>query len=191
MKILILISICLSTGERLSEPGQVINMLRAEKAQEYKIVPVYLREVKNLMRCDNFEGALRTLDKALTEHPLNALLLSYYGYLDATVNKNYERGIGFCKTAINIIEEESREAESLRHKGSHAVLYLHLGRTYLAGGIKKSAVKAFKRGLEADPEDPYLLSEVRRAGIRRKRIFHFLKRSNPINKYIGMLLHNK
>jgi len=166
-------------------------MLRAEKPQEYGVVSAYLREVKNLMRGNNFEGALRTLDKGLTEHPLNAPLLSYYGYLDATVNKNYDRGIGLCKTAVDIIEEESKENGSLRHQGFHAVLYLHLGRTYLAGGNKKSAVKAFKRGLEADPEDPYLLSEVRRIGIRRKTFLSFLQRSNPINKYIGKLLHNK
>jgi tetratricopeptide (TPR) repeat protein len=166
-------------------------MLRAEKPQECEMVSVYLREVKNLMRCNNLEGALRTLEKGLTEHPLNAPLLSYYGYLDATVNKKYDRGIGLCKTAIDIIEEESRENRSLRHKGFHAVLYLHLGRTYLAGGNKKAAVKAFKRGLEADPEDPYLLSEVRRIGNRRKPFFPFLKRSNPVNKYIGKLLHNK
>jgi tetratricopeptide (TPR) repeat protein len=166
-------------------------MLRAEKPQECEIVSVYLSEVKNLMRGNNFKGALRTLDKGLTEHPLNAPLLSYYGYLDATVNKNYDRGIGLCKTAVDIIEEESRGNRSLRQKGFHSVLYLHLGRTYLAGGNKKSAVKAFKRGLEADPKDPYLLSEVRRIGIRRKPFFPFLKRSHPINKYIGKLLHNK
>jgi tetratricopeptide (TPR) repeat protein len=178
-------------GKRFSKPGEVINIPKAGKPQECEMVSVYLREVKNLMRGNNFESALRTLDKALTEHPLNAPLLSYYGYLDATVNKNYARGIGLCKTAIDIIEEESRENRSLRQMGFHAVLYLHLGMTYLVGGNKKSAVKAFKRGLKVDPEDPYLLSEVRRIGIRRKPFFPFLKRSNPINKYIGKLLHSK
>ena len=166
-------------------------MLRAEKPQECEMVSMYLKEVKNLMMGNNFESALKTLDKGLTEHPLNAPLLSYYGYLEATVNKNYKRGIGLCKTAVDIIEEESKEKGSLRHRGIDAVLYLHLGRTYLAGGNKKAAVKAFKRGLEADPEDPYLLSEVRRIGIRRKPFFPFLKRSNPINIYIGKLRHNK
>jgi tetratricopeptide (TPR) repeat protein len=166
-------------------------MLKAEKPRERKMVSVYLKEVKNLIRGDNLEGALRTLDNALTEHPFNALLLSYYGYLDAIVNKNYKRGMDLCKTAIEIFKEESREEESLRHEGFQAVLYLHLGKAYLSGGIKQSAVKAFKQGLAADPRDPYLLSEVRRIGIRRKPIFSFLKRSNPINKYIGMLIHNK
>jgi tetratricopeptide (TPR) repeat protein len=155
------------------------------------MVSVYLKEVKNLIRGNNLEGALRILDKALTEHPFNAFLLSYYGYLDVVVNKNYERGVGFCKTAVEIFEEESREERSLRRGAFHAVLYLHLGRAYLAGGTKKSAVRAFKQGLEADPKDPYLLTEVRRIGIRSKPVFPFLKRSNPMNKYIGLLLHNK
>jgi len=166
-------------------------MHKAEKPSERKMVYVYLKEVKNLIRCDNLKGALRTLDKALTEHPFNALLLSYYGYLDAIVNKNYECGTDLCKAAVEIYKEESREEGSWRHNGLHPVLYLHLGRSYLAGGNKNFAVKSFKQGLEAYPEDPYLLSEVRRMGIRRKPIFHFLKRSNPINKYVGMLIHNK
>ena len=164
-------------------------MLKAEKPRERKMVSVYLEEVKNFIRGDNLEGALITLDNALTEHPFNALLLSYYGYLETIVNKNYKRGIDLCKTAIEILKEESREEGFFKHEGFHAVLYLHLGRTYLAGGIKNSAVKAFKQGLEGDPKDPYLLNEVRRIGIRRKPFFPFLKRSNPINKYIGMLIH--
>ncbi len=169
----------------------VINTIKAEKPRERKMVSVYIEEVKNLIRINNREGALRTLDEALTAHPFNALLLSYYGCLDAIVNKNYERGVDLCKTAIEIFKEESREEGSLGHEVFHAVFYLHLGRTYLAAGTKKFAVEAFKKGLEADPEDPYLLREVRRIGIRRKPVFPFLKRSNPINKYIGMRLHNK
>ena len=169
----------------------VINTIKAEEPRERKMVSVYLEEVKNLIRVDNREGALRTLDEALTAYPFNALLLSYYGCLDAIVNKNCERGVDLCKTAIEIFKEESREEESLGHDAFRAVFYLNLGRAYLAAGTKKSAVEAFKKGLEADPKDPYLLREVRRIGIRRKPIFSLLKRANPINKYIGMRLHNK
>jgi len=166
-------------------------VLNAEKLREPKTISMYLKEVKNLIRGDNLEAALRMLDNALTEHPFNALLLSYYGYLDTIVNKNYKRGMDLCKTAIEISKEELKEEGSFKHEGFHAVLYFHLGKTYLVGGVKQSAVRAFKQGLEADPENPYLLGEARRMGIRRKPVFPFLKRSNPINKYIGMLIHNK
>ncbi len=168
----------------------VISTIKAEEPRERKMVSVYLKEVKNLIRVDDLKGALRTLDEALTAYPFNALLLSYYGCLDAVVNKNYERSVDLCKTAIEIYKEESREEESLGRDVLYAVFYLHLGRVYLAAGMKKFAVEAFKKGLEADPEHPDLLREVRRIGIRRKPIFSLLKRSNPINKYIGMRLRN-
>jgi len=118
MKIFIFNSICLSAGKKFSEQGDGINMLRAEKHQECKMVSAYLREVKNLIRGDNFEGALKTLDKALTEHPLNAFLLSYYGYVDATVNNNFERGIGLCKTAVDIIEDHVHQQGGFTHSSS-------------------------------------------------------------------------
>ena len=44
--------------------------------------------------------------------------------------------------------------------------------------------------LEADPGDSDLLREMRNLGMRRTPFFPFLKRSNPINKYAGMLRSN-
>ena len=38
--------------------------------------------------------------------PHFVLLVSYYGCLDAVVNKNYDSGVDLCKTAIEIIKEE-------------------------------------------------------------------------------------
>jgi tetratricopeptide (TPR) repeat protein len=170
--------------------SSAINMLKAEKPKERKMVSLYLEDVEDLLSINNFEGALKILDNALTEHPFNAILLSYYGYLDAIVNKNYDRGVDLCKTAIEILKEELREEVSLGHGALYPVFYLHLGRAYLAAGAKKDAVEVFRKGLESDPEDLDLLREIRRLGMRREPFITFLKRSNPINKYIGMLLHN-
>jgi tetratricopeptide (TPR) repeat protein len=170
--------------------SSVINMFKAEKPKERKMVSVYLEDVEDLLSINNFEGALKILDEALAEHPFNALLLSYYGYLDAIVNRNYNRGVDLCKTAIEILKEELRGEVSLGQGSLYSVFYLNLGRAYLAAGSKKYAVEAFKKGLEADPEDQDLLREVRRMGIRKEPSISFLKRSNPINKYIGRLFYN-
>ncbi len=161
-----------------------VNMLRTEKPKERKMVSVYLDDVKNLLRANNREGALKILGDALTEHPFNAFLLSYYGSLDAVVNKNYDRGVDYCKTAIEIIREEVLWG----HEAFYPIFYLNLGRAHLAAGAKKNAAEAFKKGLQADPEDSELLREVRRLGMRRKPAIPFLKRSHPMNKYIGKLL---
>jgi tetratricopeptide (TPR) repeat protein len=165
----------------------VVNMLKAETPKERKMVSEYLNDVKSLLRANNLESALKALDKALTEHPFNALLLSYYGCLDAVVNKNFNHGVDLCKTAIEI----SKEEVEFDHEGFYPVFYLNLGRAYLAAGAKKDAAAVFKKGLDADPEDPDLLREIKRLGMRKKPVVPFLKRSNPINKYVGKLVQNK
>jgi len=163
-----------------------IDMLKAEKPKERKPVTVYIEGVENLLKANNRKSALKMLGNALTEHPFNAFLLSYYGCLDATVNNNYDHGIDLCKTAIEILKEEVLWGFEV----FLPVFYLNLGRAYLAAGAKKDAAGAFKKGLEADPENSDLLQEVRMLGMRRKPIIPILKRSNPINKYGGILLHN-
>jgi tetratricopeptide (TPR) repeat protein len=173
------------------EHSAAISRLKEEKPREGKMASIYIEEVRSLLRADDREGALKILDAALTEHPFNAFLLSYYGYLDAVVNKNCAKGVDLCKTAMDILHEELKEEVFLGQEVFYAVFCLNLGRAYLAGGARKNAVEVFKKGLVADPEDPDLLREVRRLGMRRKPFIPFLKRSNPINKYAGILSHNR
>ncbi|MGB9715253.1 MAG: hypothetical protein ACPL1G_02400 [Thermodesulfovibrionales bacterium] len=75
------------------------------------------------------------------------------------------------------------------HEFYYPVLYLNLGRSYLASGNKKYAVESFQRGLVFDNDNKELLQEIRRLGIRRKPVVRFLSRSHPVNKYIGKILH--
>ena len=172
------------------EHSSAIDRLREEKPRESKMASLYIEEVRSLLRADDCEGALKRLDVALTEHPFNAFLLSYYGYLDAVVNRNYDKGVDLCKTALDILREELKEEVSTGHEVFYPVFYLNLGRAYLAAGSKKNAADVFRRGLASDPRDPDLLREVKRLGVRRKPFIPLLKRSNPINKYAGRLLRN-
>jgi hypothetical protein len=162
-----------------------VKMLKTEKPKVGKIPSEYLDDVKKLLEANNNKGALKMLGKALAEHPYNPFLLSYFGCLEAIVNKNYDRGVDICKDAIEIFKQEVPFGQDF----FYPVFYLNLGRAYLAAGNKENASEAFKKGLEADPENSDLTWEAKKLGMRRRPVIPFLTRSNPMNKYMGMLLH--
>ena len=58
----------------------------------------------------------------------------------------------------------------------------------MKGNKKKEAISAFQKGLKHDPEHIDLLEELMKLGTRKKPPISLLDRSNPINKYIGLLL---
>jgi tetratricopeptide (TPR) repeat protein len=162
-----------------------IQGLRETKPRERRIPAAYLEDVKCLLKEGRQGDALKTLRDALTEHPFNPFLLSYYGCLEAIVDGNHDRGIETCRDSIAILDEDIPFGRT----AFYPVFYLNLGRACLAAGNKQEAAEAFKKGLAADPEDPDLSWEVKRLGSRRKPAIPFLKRSNLLNKYIGILLH--
>jgi len=166
------------------EHSTAIDKLREEKPRSRRDPSEYIDELQKLLRLQRYDAALRLLRNAMSEHPFNPVLLSYYGCLDAVWDKNYERGIKNCKGAIEILRKEV----PIGGEAFYPMFYLNLGRAYLASGDKKNAMESFTKGLKADPEDDSLLMELRSLGPRKKKIVPFLKRSNPINKYIGILL---
>lgn len=163
----------------------VINMLKAGKLKETLTTSDYLGEVKELLRVRNKRKALRVLSEALEHYPDDPFLLSYYGCLDAIANKNYKDGIETCLMAIENLKKKVPFGEDF----FYPVFYLNLGRAYLAADRKKEAIDSFNKGLRIDKENKDLLWEIMKLGVRRKPPVALLKRSNPINKYIGKLLH--
>jgi tetratricopeptide (TPR) repeat protein len=131
------------------------------------------------------EKAVILLRDAIEQYPDNSVLFSYYGCFEAVVNKNYEHGINTCKKAIETLKERMPLGEEF----FSPVFYLNLGRAYLAAGKRKDANDTFQKGIKIDAENIDLLEELKRLGMRRKHTVSFLKRSHPINKYIGMFLH--
>ena len=163
-----------------------IKMLSEEGAKEARSTSDYMSEVKELLKSKNNKSALRVLNEAIERHPDDPFLLSYYGCLEAVANKNYKAGIETCHRAIESLKKKVPFGEEF----FFPVFYLNLGRAYLAAGKKREAVEAFSRGLRADRENSDLLWEIRKLGVRRKPAVPFLRRSNPINRYIGQLLHS-
>jgi tetratricopeptide (TPR) repeat protein len=145
----------------------------------------YLSEVKALFAKKNYKSAMVLLEDALEKHPDDAFLLSYSGCLDAVVNKNYSGGIKACKAALKALKKKLPFGQEFYLP----TLYLNLGRAHLAAGEKQEAIDAFMKGLKMDPDNKDLVWEMKKLGERKPPPISFLDRTNPINKYIGMMLH--
>ena len=165
------------------EHEQALGMLGMEKTKEEETTVYY---VKKLLKRKKYESALKLVTAALEQYPDEPILLSYHGYLEALVNKNYTQGINTCLKAREMVLDKAISGRDF----FNPVLYLNLGRVYLAAGNKEDAFEAFRMGLIFGNENEDLLCEIREIGMRRKLIVPFLQRSNPVNKYIGKVLHN-
>jgi tetratricopeptide (TPR) repeat protein len=163
----------------------IAEVLKKENIKRAKTPTSYLDEVKNLLQKKNKKGALELLTYAMKKYPDDPFLLSYYGCLEAIINKNYEYGMNICQRAIEILNEKIPFGQEI----FFPTFYLNLGRARLSSGNKQDAVTSFQQGLSYDRENKDLLWEIKKLGMRKKPLIPYLKRSNPINKYIGMILH--
>lgn len=99
---------------------------------------------------------------------------SYYAYCLAKERGKLQKAFELCRDAL---EKEP----------ANPVHYLNLGRIYLVLNNKPEAIKAFREGL-AIAQNEEIIEELQKLGIRKRPPIPFLKRSNPINKYLGLLL---
>lgn len=161
-----------------------MKMLDAEKRLEAKGVSDYMAEVKDLLRRKNPKSALALLNEATERHPDDPFILSYQGCLLAMVEKKHDQGVATCRKAIEQLNRNVPFGQDFFYPS----FYLNLGRAYLAAGRKDEAVKALNQGLKYDRDNGDLLWELKKMGTRRRPTVPFLGRSNPINKYMGMVL---
>lgn len=153
------------------------------KTKKGKLKSEYFEEVQEFLKDGKGRESLEHLKKALEDFPSDPFFLSYYGCLVAIVEKNPKEGIKICKKAIKRLDG----AVPFGSEFYHSIFYLNLGRALMSYKKKADAIKSFKKGLRNDPENIELLSELNKLGVRRRPPVIFLKRSNPINKYVGML----
>jgi tetratricopeptide (TPR) repeat protein len=162
-----------------------IGALKSEREKQAKTPQQYLAEAKRLLQRKSHRKALGVLREGLEHHIDNPFLLSYCGCLAAIVEKEHERGVAACKRAIDILKARVPFGQEF----FFPTFYLNLGRAYVAAGSKTSAVAAFQKGLSYDGGDRDLQEEMKTLGVRKKPAVPFLKRSHPINRYVGLLLH--
>lgn len=156
-----------------------------ELTGQKKNITDYLEEIKQHLRKGSGKSALASVRRALEDFPSDLFLLSYKGYLTAMVERKPDEGVKICREAIDKLESSVPFGIDFLYP----LFYLNLGKAYLEANKKRDAVTAFEKGLVNDPENHDLLWELRKLGVRRQAPLPFLERSNPINKYIGMILH--
>ncbi|MBA4372028.1 MAG: hypothetical protein C0402_04115 [Thermodesulfovibrio sp.] len=154
-----------------------------EQAAKQKQKSHYFEEAQVLLKKGDGKSAIILLEEALTKFPGDPFLLSYFGCLTAIVRGKPREGTAICLEAIKRLDETIPFGSEF----FHPVFYLNLGRAYLKDEKKQEAVNAFYYGLKNDPDNKDIHQELVKMGNRRKLPLPFLKRSNPINKYIGLL----
>lgn len=129
---------------------------------------------KRFLREENMDRALRSFEKAYREDKENPAYMSYYGMLKAIRSGEIGLGLELCTRAI---KKEFFKTE----------FYINLGRVYMTAGNKKGAIKVFKKGLKFDPQNEDLHRLLVELGFRSRPVIPVLDRSNPVNKFLGIL----
>ncbi|MEK6759935.1 MAG: hypothetical protein AABY51_09200 [Deltaproteobacteria bacterium] len=128
-----------------------------------------------LLADDNIDRALKAFDKAYKFEKDNARYMSYYGMCKALRGGEIGLGLELCTRAIK------KEFFKPEH-------YVNLARVYIAAGNKKGAFKVLLKGLKHDPANAVINKMLVDLGFRHKPVIPALDRTNPLNKFLGILL---
>jgi tetratricopeptide (TPR) repeat protein len=148
----------------------------------------YIEETRAYLKRNNSKRALEIINEGLSLYPDDPFILSYFGSLISELEGRHYEGTDICQLALNKLAEKFPVGLDSSVK---PIFYLNLCRAQLASGDKKAALDTIYKGLDFDSPDGVLYNELVKLGVRRKLFFPFLKRSNPLNKYIGMMLHRR
>jgi tetratricopeptide (TPR) repeat protein len=106
--------------------------------------------------------------------PEDMLYSSFYGLTLAVVEKDADRGLKLFKAAL---KDDFVKPE----------IYWSLGQMYLLTGQRNKAYRTFKNGLFVHKDCAYLKTELRKLGVRKKKVFPFLSRNHSLNILAGKL----
>lgn len=125
------------------------------------------------LNCDDTLSALVHLEKAC-QMESRPQFISYLAFCLAKERGQYKKAISLCREALE--SEPGNQAH-----------YFNLGRIHVLMGNKPDAILAFREGL-AFGKNSDISGQLEELGARRKPVFPFLGRSNPINKFVGIIL---
>jgi len=141
----------------------------AEKSYEKGLDALERVELKEALAY--FEAAV-AIEKRSRKAPLQPRYLSYYGLCIGLVGKQMHSAVKLCAQAC-AMERYNPDLE------------WNLGRVYMAAGRPKEAHAAFVRGLRQERRHQGIWRELHRMGVRKRPVFKFLSRTNPLNVFLG------
>jgi predicted Zn-dependent protease len=121
----------------------------------------------------NFSAALEELER-IPPFARTPSIISAYALCLAEVKGSYKSATNLCHEAIK------KEPKNPEH-------YYRQGRILLLAGRKKDAIWVMRMGLRHGRHKG-IVDTLGSLGIRKPPPIIFLERSNPLNKYLGMLL---
>jgi hypothetical protein len=132
-----------------------------------------LQLINELIAERNFIGALTAIEQIPTA-ARTPQVMSAYALCLAEVKRNFKIAINICQEAIK------REPKNPEH-------YYRQGRIMIQADKRKDAIWILRMGLRHGRHRG-IIDTLGALGIRRPPPLTFLPRSNPLNKYLGMLL---
>jgi len=129
-----------------------------------------------LLQRDRTSDALAAFKAALEQRPGDPLYASYYGLCLVKTGRAPEEGRRLCE----------RAAEQAFYRPE---LFANLGAALVALGDRRRAERALRKGLALDRENRALRALLDEIGVRRRPLFPFLGRRNPLNRITGRVRH--
>jgi len=123
-----------------------------------------------------FEAAVRLDKQRYPMHP-TMRYLSYFGLCLAFATDSLQEAQRCC--------EEAAQAEFYNPD-----MHWNLGRVALLNGDRQAAFAAFCCGLKIDGNHAGLRFQIRRLGVRKRRVLSALGRSHPLNRIAGRVRSN-
>ncbi len=99
---------------------------------------------------------------------------SYLAWCQAKTRGEYAKAVALA--------EGARDLEP-----TNPIHYLNLGRIHLLAGDKGRAIEVFRQGVRFDAGGE-IVRELEQFGSRRPPVIPSLKRSHPVNRFLGLLL---
>ena len=104
----------------------------------------------------------------------NPAIWSYFAFCIAKERGQFSKAISLCE-------------EAFKKEPNNSAHYLNLGRIYLLTYKKAEAINIFREGLNHEANQQ-IVDELNKLIIRKPPVIPFLKRNNPLNKYLGIIL---
>lgn len=122
----------------------------------------------------NVLTALACLERSLAEED-NPELYACFGYCVAKERGHVTRGLELCRAAIE-------------HEPDNPMHDYYLAKVQLLAGDKQETLATLRRAMNKGGAPEVLLRMLAELGTRKPPPIRFLKRDNPLNKYLGILL---